>query len=238
MREEECMNLAVFDADILHIEAIIKTVDSTIRVHHIDGSNLENIGLYAAQPWDVILFSLDNETYCPRLALSRILEFSDKIPVLCYAARQSSLVKLVEKLRTALPLFSFEKLLCELADFNGLLDTSDHSHRMDNTIDIPELDLLQRVNMLSPRELDIFCLFGKGRGASEVAALFNCSVSTVETHIRNVRSKLLAGNSSDLRQLAFRFISVGHCLALVHADEHVCGEIDASIGSCPHVRCA
>jgi DNA-binding CsgD family transcriptional regulator len=238
MFKEECINLAVFDTDILHIQAIRKTVDSTVRLHHIDGSTLENIRLYAAQSWDLILFSLDNDSYCSRLALSRILECSGEIPVLCYAAFQSSLVKLGEKLRTQVSFLSFKELVVEIEEFGNLLNQGDSAHRIGEKLDLPETDLLHRVSNLSPRELDIFSLFGKGHGASEVAALFNCSVSTVESHIRNVRSKLRAGNAIELRQLAFRLISVGHCRALLHEGGHICPEIDASIGSCPHVRCA
>ncbi len=54
------------------------------------------------------------------------------------------------------------------------------------------------VGDLSRRELDVFRLIGDGHPTRRIAELLNVSVSTVETHSRNIRKKLGLGSARDL----------------------------------------
>lgn len=64
---------------------------------------------------------------------------------------------------------------------------------------------LASVQSLSPRQLQIFQLIGKGWGTIEIATKFNISVKTVDTHKANLKDKLHCASSQQLRQLAIEW---------------------------------
>lgn len=51
---------------------------------------------------------------------------------------------------------------------------------------------------LSPRERDVVRLPGRGRTNAEIAAELVVTLSTVETHVSNVRTKLAARNRVEI----------------------------------------
>jgi DNA-binding NarL/FixJ family response regulator len=61
------------------------------------------------------------------------------------------------------------------------------------------------IDDLSLRELEIFRLIGEGRTTRRIAAILNVSISTVESHHRNIRTKLGLESSRDLVQYAARW---------------------------------
>jgi len=68
-------------------------------------------------------------------------------------------------------------------------------------------DWTMSLRKLSNRELQIFSLIGKGLGTIEIAAKFNLSTKTVDTHKEHIKLKLHCNTSQELRQLAIEWAS-------------------------------
>ncbi|MDD3311757.1 response regulator transcription factor [Pseudodesulfovibrio sp.] len=60
------------------------------------------------------------------------------------------------------------------------------------------------LDLLSPRELDVFRLLADGLSVKEAAARLNISPKTVETHKYNLMEKLDVATTTDLTKLAIR----------------------------------
>jgi len=73
----------------------------------------------------------------------------------------------------------------------------------DNTRGINDFSMALR--KLSNRELQVFTLIGKGLGTIEIAARFNLSTKTIDTHKEHIKLKLHLNNSQELRQLAIEW---------------------------------
>jgi len=66
-------------------------------------------------------------------------------------------------------------------------------------------DWTMSLRKLSNRELQIFTLLGKGLGVIEIAAQFNLSTKTIDTHKEHIKLKLHCNTSQELRQLAIEW---------------------------------
>lgn len=60
------------------------------------------------------------------------------------------------------------------------------------------------VDVLSPREFEVFMLLAKGKPVNEIAELLFLSPRTVGTHLYNTKQKLGAGNSAEIALIAMR----------------------------------
>lgn len=60
------------------------------------------------------------------------------------------------------------------------------------------------VDVLSPREFEVFMLLAKGKAVNEIAELLFLSPRTVGTHLYNIKQKLGAGNSAEIALIAMR----------------------------------
>ncbi|MBA2352498.1 MAG: response regulator [Burkholderiales bacterium] len=60
------------------------------------------------------------------------------------------------------------------------------------------------VDVLSPREFEVFMLLAKGKPVNEIAELLFLSPRTVGTHLYNIKQKLGAGNSAEIALIAMR----------------------------------
>jgi DNA-binding NarL/FixJ family response regulator len=63
--------------------------------------------------------------------------------------------------------------------------------------------LLER---LSDRELEVFCLFGEGKTAKEIAGQLNLSPKTVSVHRDHIREKLEFHTSAEMIRQAVRYV--------------------------------
>ncbi|MCA9572596.1 MAG: response regulator transcription factor [Myxococcales bacterium] len=63
-------------------------------------------------------------------------------------------------------------------------------------------DTIDPMGSLSPRELEIFRLMGKGESSGGIAHVLHISTKTVEAHQANLRRKLGHGSMLDLRRAA------------------------------------
>lgn len=66
-----------------------------------------------------------------------------------------------------------------------------------------------RIHSLSPREFQVFRLYGEGYSTSQIGAKLQCSTKTVETHCRRIRGKLGLHSLSQL--IAQAGAHIGSC---------------------------
>lgn len=60
------------------------------------------------------------------------------------------------------------------------------------------------VEVLSPREFEVFKLLAQGKSVAEIAELLFLSPRTVGTHLYNIKQKLNASNSAEIALIAMR----------------------------------
>ncbi|MFW5815979.1 MAG: DNA-binding response regulator [Wenzhouxiangella sp.] len=71
-----------------------------------------------------------------------------------------------------------------------------------------------QIELLSPREIEVLRLTGKGYCIQEIAETLNVKPKTVETFRRRIREKLELGNAHHLAPFAVRWVSDGQPLYL------------------------
>ncbi len=64
-----------------------------------------------------------------------------------------------------------------------------------------------KVSALSDRELQVFSLFGRGFGATRLAAELHLSVKTIETHQMRIKEKLGLRSAAELCERAVLWMS-------------------------------
>ena len=65
------------------------------------------------------------------------------------------------------------------------------------------------IGALSPSELEVLHLIGKGMGTAEIAQQLSRSVKTIESHKANIKRKLGLDNSNQLALFAVKFVASG-----------------------------
>ena len=60
------------------------------------------------------------------------------------------------------------------------------------------------VDVLSPREFEVFMALAKGKTTNEIAETLFLSPRTVGTHLYNIKQKLNANNSAEIALIAMR----------------------------------
>jgi DNA-binding NarL/FixJ family response regulator len=70
----------------------------------------------------------------------------------------------------------------------------------------PQRDGYALLKKLSDRELEVFCLFGEGKTAKEIAGQLNLSPKTVSVHRDHIREKLEFHTSAEMIRQAVRFV--------------------------------
>jgi DNA-binding NarL/FixJ family response regulator len=63
------------------------------------------------------------------------------------------------------------------------------------------------IRKLSDREFQVFSCVGEGMGTAEIAARFNLSAKTIDTHKEHIKLKLHCDSSHDLRRLAIEWVN-------------------------------
>jgi len=63
------------------------------------------------------------------------------------------------------------------------------------------------IRRLSDREIQVFSCVGEGMGTAEIAAKFNLSAKTIDTHKEHIKLKLHCDSSHDLRRLAIEWVN-------------------------------
>lgn len=70
--------------------------------------------------------------------------------------------------------------------------------------------MVSDIERLSDRELEVFRLFGQGRGTRQIAAELRVSISTIETHRVHIKEKLNLHSTAELLRHAIEWV---HSLA-------------------------
>jgi len=68
-------------------------------------------------------------------------------------------------------------------------------------------DWASSIRKLSDREIQVFSCVGEGMGTAEIAARFNLSAKTIDTHKEHIKLKLHCDSSHDLRRLAIEWVN-------------------------------
>ena len=87
----------------------------------------------------------------------------------------------------------------EVADGRGVYRNGGKTQRKSNA-----QALSKKLEQLTPREMEVFALFGQGLNTRQVAEKLGISVYTVQTHRNHMRKKLDVGNSTELNLMAFK----------------------------------
>ena len=64
-----------------------------------------------------------------------------------------------------------------------------------------------QVDSLSDRELEVFCLIGKGHGTRQISERLHLSVKTIETYRAHIKDKLNLADAAELLQYAIQWVN-------------------------------
>lgn len=78
---------------------------------------------------------------------------------------------------------------------------------LENFAGSPRKPTDSKIASLSDRELQVFSLFGRGFGATRLAAELHLSVKTIETHQRRIKEKLGLRSAAELSKEASLWMS-------------------------------
>ncbi len=226
----EYIDIGVFDADPIHLYAFNQMVSDNRRIRLI-ALRLENDDVWnALNSSSLIMLNMGTNRCCTHLLLQKIVSYIPETPVVCYSSDRKRYSQVVQNHRDRITTVSYGGVIRYLQNFIGLSD--DQAIAEDHPFE-KQAGAADLIGCLSPRELDVFCLVGIGSGTTEIAGIFTCSVSTIETHIKNLRGKLHLNSSVILRQLAIEYIRSGHCHAISQQRSHICSGRNKTVGTCP-----
>jgi DNA-binding CsgD family transcriptional regulator len=166
---------------------------------------------------DMIMVNLvDPESCCLPRAVPELLDAYPASSVICYSSALESVCMNTDAYGDRVVYLSYENLIASLKaltknPYNVKLSAACISSKTKELEAVQ--DLLSR---LSPRELEVFRLSGKGNGPADISDILGCSMSTVETHLRTIRNKCGFKTSVELRKHAVRVLLSGHCHFLCH----------------------
>jgi DNA-binding CsgD family transcriptional regulator len=237
MMNKQHIEIWVFDTNPIHLCAFNLHISNDRRIRLRSFRSANDMEWKNLLPPALSIINMDSAHYCTRLLLQSIISSVPDIPIACYSSGRRNIPQVVHEGCDRIVVLSFEGIISYLQEFTGLAGDRIPLQEQMLGIECKEYtDLINLVRALTPRELDIFCLIGKGNGTLEIADLFDCSTSTVETHIKNVKNKLRLANLPAMRQLAIEYINSGSCHATSLQPGHICPERNKTVGSCPHKR--
>ncbi|MDB6025229.1 MAG: DNA-binding response regulator [Verrucomicrobiales bacterium] len=147
-------------------------------------------------------------------SLHRIKEQFPKTKVLVFSGRDESIYALRVVRAGALGFVrkeeSVEKLLLALRMVaNGIVYLSEEVEaQLLNAPDADKIPLPQSpVASLTDRELQIFTLYGRGNGTSQIAERLGLSIKTVEAHRTNIKEKMNIKSAAEFLRRAIEWMS-------------------------------
>lgn len=231
----------------MHVEGVVFVVDDNpLHWNAIEGfitehptiqlrccASVSKTELLECQP-KLVLINFDHSSLCACFLLCSVLRSVPDATVLCYS--QAGVPDLDGICRPN------ERVVClTYAEMPDALSLYIEATLLDKPVVRKdtvqdgggESILLNDFQRLSPREKDIFCLFGKGLHAQAIADHFSSSVRTVETHLRNIRQKLRVGNGAELRIFTRAYRDVSSCHTFRSAADHMCDFREKPMSTCP-----
>ena len=147
---------------------------------------------------DLIMINMECRKWCPDLFLFRILNEIKSITVMCYSTGGWVSQSILDEHRDRLLRLCYTEVIDSLRRCMASIQRGDALNTtwfmdVSNSLDgSPMVEL----ECLSPRELDILCLVGKGHGTPEMAEILKCCPSTVETTVDAEGNHTLTGSGS------------------------------------------
>ncbi|MBN2616783.1 MAG: response regulator transcription factor [Spirochaetales bacterium] len=171
-------------AEAIEILSSKKPVLAIVDLKLGDEDGLELIKLLKSINPDlkIIVLSMSDERFYAERAL--------KAGALGYIMKEEAGIKVLNAIKTVL---------------SGRIWLSDSEKERLSEYNLYSEDYSTSLKKLSDRQLQIFCLIGKGYGSLEISEKLNISRKTVDTHKENIKIKLNCNTSKDLRQLAIEF---------------------------------
>ncbi len=186
---------------------------------------------------DLYLLGMELHGSCSQLLLHCLFEQHTESIVICYMQSMAgSSVSHFKEHRHRLFLLCHDLLDEHLEDVLNRVASEDSLPAVDQLICRAlsvEDDAHYVLKKLSMRELEIFCMVGKGCTAQGIAGRLNISKNTVDTHIKGIRRKLGGLDGVDLRMNSIQLSRSSGCEVLSKGSEHICPHINDSIGRCP-----
>ena len=176
---------------------------------------------------------MDSKKCCSQVLLQKVLRWAPGIPLVCYSAERGRGSQVLHNHRGRVTFVFYGEIIRYLQEYIGFSEAQiTREEYIFNVAGEEELaGELAAIDRLSPRELDVFGLIGKGNGSPEISEILSCSISTVETHIKNMRGKLHLKTSVALRQLAIEYLFSGHCPAIFQQQTHIDSGRNKTTGS-------
>lgn len=214
-------SIGVFDDDSMHLALLQSVVSQSGRIH-LRVCDDAFRGQLSALKW--ILVNLDSPRRCMPLVLHWLQRRVESDRILCYSPPASR--ARLESIWSGRALHWIDR--CRVVSFLFALASG-------ATDSPPALESIvaSAKPRLSPRELEILCLLGKGLGSPEIAECLQCSKNTVLTYVRKLGIKLERPGTAQLRCWAVRFACQSGCKTMAFSADHICSYRAESIRNCP-----
>jgi DNA-binding NarL/FixJ family response regulator len=229
--------VCILDDNPIHInsfETVVEGIDS-VRLKLCES---EEDKILLDSSLCLIMINMEHSQCCTRHVLHKVLQQVSKCPVLCYSAKGGYGPVSYKEHGGRLFQTNFEEVVHHLRDFavsgatGPAFPESDAKHGLAAGF----RSSMQKVQNLSPRQIEIFCLLGKGFGSPEIANDLICSKHTVNTHIRTMGDRLGLNGTMELRRFAQQYARTSECRTFIFSDDHICSYLNQSVGTCPVLR--
>lgn len=171
------------------------------------GTAAEALRRAASETWDVVLLDLNLPDMSGLHLLRKLLELRPRLRVLClsmhaedaYALRilRAGAAGYLTKARPADMLLSAIRKIAG----GGRYVTEELADRL---LVNPQEGAGPPHELLSPRQLDVLLLVGRGRSPSEIAQVLGLRASTVSTHLQQIKQRLGLRTNGELAQYALK----------------------------------
>lgn len=223
------IRIRVFDEDPIHIEAIKSALSHISCLELVRGCiDLDSFSS------DLILVNGECGKRCPNWFLEQLMKTAPESIILYYSRTLNISSKLSNNHINRLFFIRLETFFESLRSVIDLILLGEPVEITTSQGDDLSPHILG-IKKLSPRELEVFCLLGKGYGAPEIAAILKLSKNTVDSHIKGIKRKLALGGTLQIRLRAQEFSMARQCRTFSCSKTHICPSRGESLAKCPHV---
>lgn len=203
----------IVDPDPIHHfafqEILKKTKSGGVDVRAYDYNSW---GALSDMP-DLILFNMAQRKFCAQGFMRKVMNAIPDVPVVCYSFGRKVSAHVFRQFGNRIITLSYEEIIAFLECY---ITNDDENLNRQPSLFADRDQEQETIDLLSPRESEIFYWFGRGNGPVEIAEKLGCSPSTIETHVKNIRNKLNLKNSVELRCLAVESLLAGSCFTMCH----------------------
>lgn len=180
------------------------------------------------------MVNMEQRRKCSRLILLNILETIPEIPVMCYSPESWIVRGVFNSYRNRLMAMTYEGVVQGLKEYIASVRDGDPVSCFRLPAEkINHSSVLEKVDRLSPRELEILCLMGQGHGVLEASDIIDIGCETVKSHLKGIRRKLNLNGIIAIRYLAASYARTGECQTFFSGNNHICQCRGKTMGSSP-----